>query len=119
MGALVSLHRGWGLPVRVLFDADQGGRDGKKRLVKEFSLSETEIYGLGDVLNVKRMEDVFNAYEKTRLGGGSTPNKSNIMRRMQELLASEGKWDFDAETVGNMQQMICNLQAISPEAFAK
>ena len=42
MGALVSLHRGWGLPVRVLFDSDSGGRDGKKKL-KQYNLNLNEV----------------------------------------------------------------------------
>jgi len=107
MGALVSLHRGWGLKVRVLFDADKGGRDGRKKLRADLALQEDESTTLADLnLNLSRIEDVFSENDrKALIGVNSRSSKTLIMRRVQEALASNEELKLTKETVGRMTHL--------------
>lgn len=118
MGALVSLHRGWGQAVRVLFDADKGGKDGKKNLQNEFVLFDDEIFSLKDLdPNFTKIEDMFSAEDADKLLGGSPFNKSQLMRRVQEMLAANEKITFDRSTRTRMAGLLDALKVRAPDAF--
>ncbi len=40
MSAPVSLHKGWGFPVRVFWNSNKGGKDGEKNPKREICTSE-------------------------------------------------------------------------------
>lgn len=116
MGALVSLHRGWGLPVRVLFDADKGGKDGRKNLMKEFSLGPEESTDLKAILNgVKQIEDLLSTTDQRALinsdGGSHASTKTALLRRIQECLASKDVPALSQETKGNLEGALKKLRA--------
>jgi len=107
MGSLVSLHRGWGLPVRVLFDSDQGGADGRKKLKSEFSLSDQEICSVGQVSDeFVTIEDVLSESDLVSMVGcGGRRKKREIRMCVQEIIASGTKAQFDSETIRNMKNL--------------
>lgn len=111
MGALVSLHRGWGLPVRVLFDGDRGGRDGKKHLMTEFSLLPSEVMMLSEIdPGVKNIEDIFTKADLEEIvGPGTKEKKAVLLRRAQEFLASEVKPQLSKETMLRMRRVLADL----------
>jgi hypothetical protein len=118
MGSLVALHRGWGLPVRVLFDSDQGGKDGKKRLSKEFNVTEDEAFGIGDLIEgIKTMEDLFTEGDRSKLGWGAGGSKTIMFRRIQEIVAAEEPWSFEAGSRTNLKKLIAALSERCPQAF--
>ena len=119
MGALVALHRGWGLPVRVLFDADQGGKDGKKKLSREFSLLEEETHTVNDInKNMNRMEDIFSESDKNKLVDGKSGSPKTVMlRNIQEILAAGVDFEFEEETRDKMSDLVSRLKEICPNAF--
>lgn len=112
MRALVALHRGWGLPVRVLFDSDQGGRDGKRNLRSEFGLSDYEYSDLKS-LNPKltTIEDVFSVSDrKTLTGGAGGEEKTLLMRALQECLAADQFPQLTAKTRNLMDRVVRGVQ---------
>ena len=113
MGALVSLHRGWGLPVRVLFDADQGGKDGRKNLMKNFALEPGELTDLAEILGgLKQIEDLLSNADQGSLVSGSSGNqKTALLRRIQEYLAADCAPSLSSETKKNMTAALQNLRA--------
>lgn len=108
MGSLVSLHRGWGLPVRVLFDSDRGGKDGKKNLKKEFSLTEEESTGLADLVNgLTSIEDLLSDSDKSKLCDESDlKEKTVLLRRVQESLASDVPLELDETSRKRMAELL-------------
>lgn len=90
MGAMVALHRGWGLPVRVLFDKDRGGKDGERNLMSEFSLDNSEISDLSKLVpGRKKIEDIFDETDRLMLISESgQSDKVALLRKVQECLAS-------------------------------
>jgi hypothetical protein len=121
MGALVSLHRGWGLPVRVLFDSDQGGKDGKRKLIQEFAFASDEIFCLSDLCSeVKSIEDIFSEGDRLKMEAGVTSNKkSQLRRRAQEILAAKEPIQFDLKTMQRMHEIIAKLTERCPHMFKK
>lgn len=119
MGALVSLHRGWGLPVRVLFDSDRGGKDGKKNLLSEFVLTDEESSDLHALVSsLRKMEDVFSADDQAKLTGGETTNtKSVLLRRVQEFLAANEIPSVGKETKRNMTKLLDTIQQFLNDDF--
>jgi len=107
MGALVALHRGWGLPVRVLFDSDRGGRDGRRNLKSEFALSEAEHTELKALIpSLTEIEDIVSENDKNKLVPKSnTHPKTLLLRLVQESLASQVMPDFDSQTRKCMKEV--------------
>ena len=112
MGALVSLHRGWGLPVRVLFDSDRGGREGKKNLVSEFALEEGESSDLNTLSQgLRKIEDLFSEADQVKLLGGVTRKiKSVLLRRVQEFLAAGEIPALDRQSKANMKTLLDGIE---------
>jgi len=112
MGALVSLHRGWGLPVRILFDADRGGKDGRRNLMKEYSLEPSELTDLGQVMGgMKQIEDLLDTTDKKRLVAGISGNtKTILLRKIQEYLASSFAPPLSSATKRNMSTALLELR---------
>lgn len=108
MSALVSLHRGWGLPVRVLFDSDRGGRDGRKSLKSEFGLTNEEYNDLKTLVpSLNKIEDLFSDKDQSSLSGGTTKeHKSVMLRRVQEFLAADELPTFTKETQNRMTSLV-------------
>ena len=90
MGALVALHRGWGLPVRVLLDGDQGGEDGRRNLLDKFQLQDSEITYLSEMVSeIKTIEDIFSdEYRQKLIDEGSDDPKRALLRIVQECVAA-------------------------------
>lgn len=111
MGSLVSLHRGWGLPVRVLFDSDRGGKEGKRNLMSEFSIAENESTDIKSLLpGLSKIEDIFSDSDLQNLAGSdSTGRKSALLRRVQEYLASGELPTFSKETREKMKVLLTNI----------
>lgn len=121
MGALVALHRGWGLPVRVLFDSDRGGKDGRKNLKKDFSLNDSESTKLSDVVaGLRTIEDILSNEDKNNLAPNAGEHKkSALLRRVQEFLASNYAPEVDQKSLKNMNNLLSGLSAfISNEQSA-
>ncbi len=112
MGALVSLHRGWGLPVRVLFDADRGGKDGRKNLMKDFSLEPNELTDLAKIMDgLHQIEDLLSKADQDSFFTEKTSNKKTaLLRRIQECLASGCAPSLSKETKKNMAVAIQRLR---------
>lgn len=113
MGALVALHRGWGLPVRVLFDSDRGGKDGQNNLKKDFSLDDNESTKLADVVDgLTTIEDVLSSEDKDKLAPNAGEHKKTaLLRRVQESLASNQAPEMDQQTLANMKSLLSGLKA--------
>lgn len=113
MGALVALHRGWGLPVRVLFDSDRGGKDGQKNLKRDFSLDDNESTKLADVVGgLTTIEDVLSNEAKDKLAPDAGEHKKTaLLRRVQESLASNQAPEMDQQTLTNMESLLSGLKA--------
>jgi len=109
MGALVALHRGWGLKVRVLFDTDKGGKDGKNKLRTELDITDQEWTSLKSLeASLTTIEDLFTVPDQRRLTGatnGSEINKTVLMRRVQEALAAQEDLSLDPETITRMRTL--------------
>ena len=112
MGSLVALHRGWGLPVRILFDSDRGGKDGQKQLKRDLALSVEEFVELSSLCpTAKRIEDIFSIPDQVLLIGGAGDNrKTALLRKVQELLAAGTTPKLEAETMRNLSLLIGSLQ---------
>ena len=108
MGSLVALHRGWDLPVRVLFDSDRGGEAGRKNLQSEFEVTNEEASDLNTlVLGIKKIEDIFSNDDQAKLADTSSPNKKPaLLRRVQEFLAADEIPELDQETKKNMVDLV-------------
>jgi ABC-type Na+ transport system ATPase subunit NatA len=115
MGALVALHRGWGLPVRVLFDTDQGGRDGQKNLGSEFSLAAHECTNLKALApKLTTIEDILNDEDQSLLMASiKSATKSQLLRRVQELLAAGQLPSFSTETRERMKTLLDEVQVFA------
>lgn len=112
MGALVSLHRGWGLPIRILFDADRGGADGKKNL-RTFALNESEVTTLAQLdPSISVIEDVFTDKNRDQLTGGATQKaKAALLRHAQECVASEKVPQLQEATLKRMKRVLSGLSS--------
>lgn len=112
MAALVSLHRGWGLPVRVLFDSDRGGRDGRKNLKSEFGLAAEEYTDLSTLVpSLKKIEDLFSEKDQSSLSSGaSKKRKSILLRRVQEFLAADELPKLTKETQNRMTSLVNEIE---------
>ncbi len=112
MGALVSLHKGWGLPVRVLLDSDIGGKNGQKNLQRTFALEEHEITSLTNIVpEVSVICDIFSDEDKNHFVPPTTANKKlSMLRQVQEFLASEEGPSLSDITTVRMQSLLSGLQ---------
>ena len=112
MGALVALHRGWGLPVRILFDSDRGGKDGQKQLKRELALSQEEYVELTEMCSSARaIEDIFSDQDQSLLVGSVLANKKTaLLRRVQELLAAGEIPALDSVTLSNLELLVKSLK---------
>lgn len=104
MGALISLSRGWGLQIRILLDGDKKGREEKKRYMKDFFLSEREIFTLAEICTgISTIEDAISDEDKDKIGREMNRNgpasKSDLLTFFQEKLASKKKVKFSSETL--------------------
>ena len=108
MGALVSLHRGWGLPVRILFDKDKGGNDGKKKLKRENSVLDDETITVGDIMDgANVIEDLFSDSDLAKLVSQDSKNpKIELLRTIQEHLAAGTIPKIDSTTRSRMKKLI-------------
>lgn len=111
MGSLVALHRGWGLPVRILFDSDRGGKDGQKQLKRELALSEREYIELSTICpSARTIEQMFSESDVNLLVMGRNGNwKTALLRRVQELVAAGDKPSLDTATIENMRLIVNSL----------
>ncbi len=111
MGALVALHRGWALSVRVLFDSDRGGKDGLKNLKKDFSLEECESTSLSDIMpTMSTIEDVLSDSDKAQLVPEAIEHKKTaLFRRIQESLAAGEVPTLSCESLNNMRCLVAGL----------
>jgi ABC-type Na+ transport system ATPase subunit NatA len=113
LGALVALHKGWGLKVDVLFDNDKGGKDGRKHLRMEFALQDESIHFLSDFSpELNKVEDLFSDHDKNKLTEGHQTHKSVLNRRVQEILASGEDYDFSDQTKNNMKTLIQGIRSV-------
>lgn len=113
LGALVALHRGWGLPVRVLLDADRGGKDGKRNLTREFSLTADE-HMLADALleGLVSLEDLIGeACAVGKIGDIPRLQKVPALRQIQEWLAADAIPDLPGELQDKLSRLLNNLDA--------
>ena len=114
MGALVALHRGWGLPVRVLLDGDQGGDDGRKNLLDRFQLQDSEITSLSKMVpGIKTIEDIFSdEYRQKLIDEGSDDPKRALLRIVQESVAAGdlSPLALDKATKDRMTKLIDGLR---------
>jgi len=111
MGALVSLHRGWGLPVRILFDSDRGGKDGQKNLKRDLALNDGDFIELSDLCaGVKDIESLLAPEDQESLVGDATGNRKTILlRRVQEMVASGSKSVLRQKSRENLKSLAVNL----------
>lgn len=111
MGALVALHRGWGLPVKVLFDSDGGGRDGRRNLRAEFALAESEYTDIKSLVpSMSEIEDVIDESDRRDIIQASkTHPKTLLLRMIQEALASQVMPNFSSKTRQRMGDLILAL----------
>lgn len=117
MGALVALHKGWGLPVRILFDSDRGGKDGKKNLKNEFSLGTDEFSVLSDYApELRTIEDLISDDDVSKLvPKGARQRKTALIRRIQEAIAAGESFSVNEETFKNMRDLVAGLQRFVAE----
>lgn len=121
MTALVALHRGWGLPVNVLFDADKGGKDGKRRL-RDFYIEDSECFTIKDLSGaIEKIEDIISDADKEKMVGTdyNDRKKTVLLRSVQERLASKLPSEFDATTLERMRSVLASLEVRAPHAFRK
>jgi len=112
MGALVSLHRGWGLPVRILFDSDRGGKEGQKALKRELALGDAEFVELGSLNSeTKKIEDIFSPEDEAALVGTVSGNRKTVLlRTIQEHLAASSTPSLTHESVRRMRELVERLK---------
>jgi len=94
LGALVSLHLGWGLRYLFVFDGDGKGKEERKRYAEEFGLNleraitidqlVTGLTVIEDLLDDKAREAITAAH-----GLAHKPTKNQIRRFFQESLAAD------------------------------
>lgn len=100
VGPLISLFRGWGVDFRVLLDGDKAGIEGKKKYIKEYMLSETEVFTLGDIsaeLNGKAFEAIYQDDVKQAVReqfGTDKLSKRDMALFFKELIASKNEMVF-------------------------
>lgn len=113
LGALVALHRGWGLEVNVIFDADKGGQDGRKKLIRELPLNEGCIHKISELSDeFKTIEDLYCEKDKAALTNGNPTHKTVLNRRVQEILASGDSYKFSTQTKKNMKKLLSGIEEI-------
>lgn len=112
MGSLVALHRGWGLPVRILFDSDRGGKDGQKQLKRDLALSDEEYVELSAICpSAKTIEQTFSETDRKLLAAGASENwKTALLRRVQELVAASSTPTLDSTSLENMRLLATSLR---------
>jgi predicted ATPase len=114
MGALISLHRGWGVPFVVLLDDDEAGRKEKKRYQKDFLLSDCEVATLGELsagLAGAEFEQVFQEDVRKlwfQKGHTEQPAKQDYYLLFQGLL-SQNEEDSLPETQSVFDEILREL----------
>jgi predicted ATP-dependent endonuclease of OLD family len=121
LGAIVSLHRGWGLPVRVVFDSDRGGKDGKTNLVRELSIQPEEMTELNILVKgATHIEDIIDEVDQVQLIGDATGgNKLALLRAVQENLAAGRVPKHNDKTKAQMRQLIEGLDRFIDRSGSK
>ncbi len=116
LDALIGIHRGWGLPVRVMLDSDKAGIKEKERYQDTYSLSEDEIFLLGDLSEgLKDIEDILSDVDREliskKIAAGGKVSKKHILLFFQTSLASQEKVKFSKETENRARSVIGGLEA--------
>ncbi len=111
LGSLIALHRGWGLPVRILLDGDVAGKREKIRYQKEFALLEAEIKTLDEIAGgLTDIESLLSADDVKRIVD-LNPDKNSKTKKIlfmyfQERLVSQKKEKFDKFSMANFK-IVC------------
>jgi len=118
MGTMIGLMKGWGLPVRILLDADKAGNKEKERYQTDYFLSEIEVTTLRDLSsNLKEIEDLFNDEDRKRiskiLAKSSKTTKKDILTVMQEHLASGKRVKLTADFSRKAKKLIKEVENYS------
>ncbi|EJM99568.1 AAA family ATPase [Phyllobacterium sp. YR531] len=101
IGSLISLFRGWGVEFRIILDDDNAGREGKKRYIEEYLLTENQVVTLGDIssgLRGKSFEAVYKDDVKEavrRMFGVKTIQKKHYSLLFQQLLNEKNNADLN------------------------
>jgi hypothetical protein len=102
LNALISLNKGWKLPVRVVLDGDSAGQKEKSNYQDRFSLDEYEIASINDFCDtISEIEDLLSDADREIILS-SFPNKVKLSKKdillfFQEALASNKKVKLSSE----------------------
>jgi AAA15 family ATPase/GTPase len=112
--ALIAIHRGWGLPVRVLLDSDDAGKKEGERYRDLFLLSDREVFGVGDIIDgLKEIESLIGDEDLLRIGGsGRKASKKQVLECFQAALASTTKLKLAKETERRAKAFIKRLSDV-------
>ncbi len=92
-GALLTFHVGWNLNFLFVLDGDKKGKAERQRYIEEFSVDESRIVTLSDLIaGIKEIEDLLDVDARktiqAELKTSKLPTKDQIRRFFQERLAS-------------------------------
>ncbi len=117
---LISLQKGWGLPVLVLLDSDKAGKRAKKTYIDKYFLKNNEVICLDDlVAGLVAIESLLEPQDrdtiKTALSVTHNPNKKNICQFFQENLAAGNKIKLSEEMTEKSEKLLEAIEKLIKE----
>ncbi len=115
---LISLQKGWGLPVLVLLDSDETGRKAKQNYIDRYFLQDNEIICLGDLVDgLIAIESLLEGQDKETikkaLSLDYTPNKKDICQFFQENLAAGNKIELSEKMTEKAEKLLEEIEKLT------
>lgn len=115
--ALVALFRGWGLPFLIFLDDDKGGREAKKRYIKDLGVPEGSIVTLEDVdfaLSGAAFEAIYGPSVVDLVSQAfstSAPSKKEFSNFFMERTATSNFRDDLGQTLQTAEEIFARITA--------
>ncbi len=115
---LISLQKGWGLPVLVLLDSDKAGEEAKQNYIDKYFLNNREIVCLGDLVDgLIAIESLLEPQDrdmiKKALSLDHNPNKKNICQFFQENLATGNKIELSEKMTEKAEKLLEAIEKLT------
>jgi AAA15 family ATPase/GTPase len=114
--SLIAIHRGWGLPVRVMLDSDEAGKKEIERYREKFALAEDEVFLIGSIVSgAKEIEGIVSDADRAAISSfyhsKKAPTKKQILTFFQAALAARKRLKLDKVTEASAKLLLDALEA--------
>jgi hypothetical protein len=116
LNTLISLYLGWGRSFIIILDDDKAGRMAKNKYINEWSLSDRNVFTLGELNDgwqKYKIENLIDDVDKEKIREEIYPDntlsklkKKDICRAIQEKLLNGTIDYFSLTTIRNFEKLI-------------